>query len=249
MGAEPEELRRRLGRYAIGTSRELDALAEMASGEQVLAAVVAVRDRRGWVALATDRGLRLARRPRVFGRSRSAAFEWRDLSGVRSGPQRVDLQFGPETVKLIATQPHDEFVRLVEAARAHGAGGAKPSVEELRELAHTKLGKLVTFGWEAAIDGLPDRLEEGERVERLAAATLGFYGLLVLTDRRLLLLDVALRSAREQLWEVPRSEIADAELDGPGLRLLLSDDREVTLTEFVPPARRDEFAAVLAARE
>jgi hypothetical protein len=62
----------------------------------------------------------------------------------------------------------------------------------------------VTFGSEAAIDGLPDRLEDGERVERLATATLGFHGLLVLTDRRLLLLDVALRSARERLWEVPR---------------------------------------------
>ena len=194
--------------------------------------------------VATDAGLRLARRP-WLGRGRAWRFDWRDLSAVRSGPSRVLLTFGDREVSLAAAGPQHEFVRLLETARAHVEGPEKPSVEEIRELARKKLGRLMTFGFEAAIEGLPDRLEPGERVERLAGAKHGFSGLLALTDRRLLLLDVTLRRADERLWAVPRAGIRAAEPIGGGLRLLLSEQEDVTLTEFLPPERRDEFAAVL----
>ena len=105
---------------------------------------------------------------------------------------------------------------------------------------------MLTFGFEATIDGLPDRLQTGERVERLAGATGGFAGLLVLTDRRLLLLDVTLRRASERLWELDRSAIRTVERVDGGLRLGLLDG-EARLRHFLPPERRDEFAAVLTA--
>ena len=237
----------RLGRYALGGSRDVRAVTELAAGEELKAAVVAIWRRRGWVAVATDVGLRLARRPRILGRRRACTFAWRDLTAVRSGAQRVVMSFGDAEVRLIAAAPHDEFVRLIETARRHQHGGEKPSVEELRELAKRKLGRMMTFGLEAAIDGLPDRLEPGERVERLAGATLDFAGLLVLTDRRLLLLGVTFRQANERIWAVPRSSIRSVEPVEDGLRLLAEPD-EVTLTDFFPPERRDEFAVVLYGR-
>jgi hypothetical protein len=114
-------------------------------------------------------------------------------------------------------------------------------------MAKTKLGRLGAFGFEATIDGLPDRLEPGERIERMAGATLGFRGLLVLTDRRLLLLDVTLRRANERIWAVPRTSIQNVEPIRKGLRLVLQGQDDVRLTDFVLPGRRDEFAAVLHA--
>ena len=239
-----ESATERLGRYAIGSARDVRAVSELAAGEELRAVVVAIWGRRGWVALATDAGLRLARHPRLFGRRRDCAFDWRDLTTISSGPQRVVMTFGERSVSLTAACPHDEFVRLIETARDHLEGDEKPSVDELRELAKRKIGRLMTFGFEAAIDGLPDRLEPGERVERLGGATLGFSGLLVLTDRRLLLLDVTLRRANERTWDVRRSSLRAAEPVEGGLRLRLAEG-DVTLTQFVPPERRDEFAVVL----
>ena len=241
-----ELLKQRLGRYALGASRDVEAVAELAVGENIAAVAIAVWQRRGWVVVATDAGLRLARRPRLFGRARRVTFEWDELSAVSSGPQRVALTFGDTEVSLVASGPHDEFVRLIEAARGRLGAGEKPSVEDLRALAKLKLGRVLAFGFEASIDGLPDRLDAGERVERLAGATGEFAGLLVLTDRRLLLLDVTLRRANERLWDLDRSAIRSAERVAEGLRLIQRDD-ETTLTDFVPPERRDEFAAVLTA--
>ena len=238
-------LRQRLGRHAITASRDVKAVAELAAGEQLRAVVVAVWQRRAWVVVATDTGLRLARRPRIFGRGRAYAFQWRDLTEATSGSARFMMRFGEQEVSLVAAGPHDEFVRLIETARAHHEGDRKPFVAEIRELATRKLGRVVAFGWEAAIEGLPDRLAPGERIDRVAAATLDFHGLLVLTDRRLLLLNVALRRANERMWEIPRTSILTAEPVDDGLRLLLSGHDDVTLREFVPPERRYEFAAVL----
>lgn len=165
---------------------------------------------------------------------------------MQSGPQRVAMSFGDTEVDLIAAGPHDEFVRLLEAARAR-TGGAGPSIEEIRELARRKLGRLSAFGFEATIDGLPDRLEAGERVERLAGATIEFDGLLVLTDRRLLLIDTGtLRRANERCWEVDRGHIRAARREDDGIRLSLADG-ETAITAFRPPERLDEFAAVLDA--
>jgi hypothetical protein len=243
----PEALRERLGGHALGGSRDVRAAAELAAGEQLEAVVIAYSQRHGWVVVATDVGLRLARRPRFFGRGRDRSLDWRHLTAVRSGPQRVAMSFEGDELKLAAACPHREFVRLIETARRHVGGGEKPSVAEIRELASKKLGRLPAFGFEAAIEGLPDRLEPGERVDRLAVATLGFRGLLVLTDRRLLLLDITLRRENERSWDVPRSSIRTAERAGAGLRLVLGEQDAVTLTEFVPPERRDELAAVLSA--
>lgn len=243
----PDALSRRLGAHAIGASRDVRAVAELAAAEELMAVVIALWRRRGWVVVATDLGLRLARRPRVLGRARECSFDWGDLIAVRSGPQRVVMSFAGRDVSLRAASPHDEFVRLIETARAHEGGDRKPSVDEIREMAKTKLGRLMAFGFEAAIDGLPDRLAPGESVQRLAGATLDFAGLLVLTDRRLLLVDVTLREAKERLWDVTRTSIRAAEPVDDGLRLRLSDDDQVTLTAFLPPERRDEFAVVLNA--
>jgi hypothetical protein len=236
-----EELGARLGGYRLSVPRELDALARATADEELRAVVHGVWRWKGWVAVATDGGLYMARRPRVLGRARDRSWRWSDLRDLRSGGSlSVDLDFGEEVVELRFLGPHDEFVALLEAAR----GPTETSVEALRELARVKLGKTLAFGYEATIDGLPDRLAPDERVERLAVGTLDFTGMLVVTDRRLLLVDVGIRAQR--IWETPRGAIRRLELaDDNGLRLTLEDD-VVTISEIVPLDRRDELAAVLA---
>jgi hypothetical protein len=235
-----EELRARLGLYGLMAGRELDALAAASSGASLEAVVYCVWQWKGWIAVATDSGLLMSRRPRVFGRRRDVAWRWSELRSVRSGGAlSVDLDFGTERVELRFMGPHDEFVALLDAAR----GPSETTTEELRALARTKLGSSLAFGYEATIDGLRDRLEPDERVERLAVATLEFTGLLVLTDRRLLLIEVGVRSERR--WEAARADVRGAEpVDYSALRLALGPDA-VTLTGFTPADRRDEFAAVL----
>ena len=235
-----EELRARLGFYALMSGRELDALAAATAGESLAAVVYTVRDWRGWIAAATDGGLYLSRRPRVFGRGGDESWRWDELVSMRSGGTlSVDLDFGAERVELRFMGPHDEYVALLEAARGPG----EVTTEEIRELARTKLGSRLAFGYEATIDGLRDRLAPDERVDRLAVATAEFTGLLVVTDRRLLLLDVGVRSRRA--WEAPRAEIRGLELVEPdGLRLTF-DSEAVTFTAVTPADRRDELAAVL----
>ena len=83
-----------------------------------------------------------------------------------------------------------------------------------------------------------------EWAQALAGATLEFEGLLVVTDRRLLLLNAPFRRVNQRLWSIPRSSILRAEPVDEGLRLVLVDG-EVTLTDFLPPDRRDELVAVL----
>ena len=216
-----EELRARLGPYGLMARRELDALAMATAGEALAAVVYAVWRWKGWIGAATDGGLYLSRRPRLFGRGRDVAWRWSELRRVRSGGAlSVDLDFGDERVELRFMGPHDEFVALLEAARGPG----EVTTEEIRELARTKLGSRLAFGYEATIDGLRDRLEPDERVERLAVAKLDFTGLLLVTDRRLLLLDVGVRAQRR--WEAPRDEIRRLELVEPfGLRLTFGDRR------------------------
>ena len=70
------------------------------------------------------------------------------------GTLSVDLDFGTERVELRFMGPHDEYVALLEAARGPG----EVTTEEIRELARTKLGSRLAFGYEATIDGLRDRL-------------------------------------------------------------------------------------------
>jgi hypothetical protein len=242
-GPVREELRRRLGRAGIGSSRYVDAVAELVDGEAVAAAVVTVWQRRGWVAVATDAGLRLARRPRLLGRSRSHAFGWGELTEIATGPERVSLVFGAERVDLLGGAPHGELILLVDEARSH-IDADKPTLQELRELARLKLGRLLAIGFEPTVEALPDRLEPGEQVQRLATATVDFNGLLVLTDRRLVLVDTTIRRTGERWWELHRDAIREAEPVERGLRLVL-EDGDVTVTDFLPAERLEEFAAVL----
>jgi hypothetical protein len=242
-GPARADLRRRLGRAGIGSRRHVDAVAELVEGEAVVAAVVTVWQRRGWVAAATDVGLRLARRPRLLGRGRSHAFDWDDLTEIATGPERVSLVFGPERVDLLGGTPHDELVLLVDEARSR-LDADKPRLQELRELARRKLGRLLAIGFEPTVEALPDRLEPGEQVQRLATATIDFNGLLVLTDRRLLLVDTTIRRTGERWWELDRDAIRETAPVERGLRLVV-EEGEVTVTDFLPAERLDEFAAVL----
>ena len=237
-------LKQRLGRLASATRREVRALAPLVEGEEIQAVVFALWNKQGWIVAATDGGLRLARRPRL-GRARDVKAAWSDLTDVRAGSQRVDLGFGRLEVRLSFVQPHDEFVHLVEAARRRVPGGAGDvTVAELRELARRKLGRMLAFAHESAIEALPDRLEPDERVERLATATVGFKGLLAVTNRRVLLFEPGFRAAGERLWTAERREITGAEPAGDGLRLELSSGT-VVLEDVLPLERRDELLAVL----
>ena len=197
---------------------------------------------------ATDRGLHLARRPLVLGSAAHEAFTWDTLTAVRSGPQRLDLTVDGEQVALSAVGPHERLVALVEAARARLPGAAvRPTVEELRRLARTKLGRFAAFANEASVEALPDLLEEGEVVQRMAQATLDFTGLLVVTDRRVLLVLPTLRRAGDRLWSVPREEVLGAEQDEAAVRLYLVTG-PVVLKDVAPHERAAELVTVLGRR-
>jgi hypothetical protein len=244
MDERRRELSERLGRWGTGAGRELDALARATAGERLVAAVYGARRRRAWIIAATERGLHLSRRPRLLGRDASASWEWSELREVRAGPQRVELVFGDETVELRLLAPHREFVRLIDAARQAASGSSEGiRTEDLRELAKRKLGRTLAYGYEATIDSLPDRLLDGERVERVAVATLDFTGLLAVTDRRVLLFDMGLRG-RERFWEVDRDQVLGAEPVDEGLRIDLRSG-EVTFRGVLPDERREELAAAL----
>ena len=245
MADRRQELRERLGRWGTAAGRELDALTAATAGEQVAAAVYGVWRRRGWIVVATDAALHMSRRPRIFGRDRTTSWPWSELREVRAGAQRVDLVFGDRTLELNLISPHREFVQLADAARnAMPGSDVEVRTEELRELAKRKLGRTLAFGFEGSIDSLADRLVHGEHVERLATARLDFDGLLVVTNRRVILFDVGVRRGKERLWEVDRGRIRGAEATGDGLRLDL-DSGPVTFTAMLPDERREELAAAL----
>ena len=66
--------------------------------------------------------------------------------------------------------------------------------------------------------------------------------MLVVTDRRVLLVDRGLRA--ERFWDARRDDIRKLELVEGGLRLSFADGG-ITFTEVLPADRRDELAAVL----
>ena len=184
------------------------------------------------------------RRPRWFGRPRDEHFDWADLTAVQSAAQRVELTFGDRTLRF-AVSPHDELVRLLDAARRRLAGAnAGVTVEEIRALTQRDLGRLLTVGFEPVIDALPDRLEPDESVERVAGATLESSGLLVITDRRVMLFSVRVRFERERVWSVTRREIRSAVPVENGLWLDLGD-QAVILTDIVPAKRLPDLLADL----
>ena len=177
MEERQRELAERLGRYRTWGGPELRALAEATGGEPLVAALVATWNLRGWMVAATARSLHLSRRPRIMGRKRNLSWDWSDLREMRTGASRVDLAFPDETLELRLMAPHAEFVTLIDNAReASAVPTPEMRIEELRELAKVKVGRLLTASFEAAIDSLGDHLRPGERVERLTAATLDFEG-------------------------------------------------------------------------
>jgi hypothetical protein len=239
LNARRDELHDRLDRYSrFGSGPELDRLSAATEGQELVAAFACVWRWKGWVGAATDAGLYLARNPKLLGRSRFRSWRWADLSSVRTGAtMSVALTFGSEQVDLKLLS-HDEFVALLGVAR----GPVETSSSKLRELARLKLGKSLAFGYEATIDALPDRLEPDERAERLAIATAEFTGMLVVTDRRVLLVDRGLRA--ERFWEAPRSTIRGLALTDAGFTLEL-ESGAIEFREVLPLDRRDELVAVL----
>ena len=245
METRRHELEERLGRWRTAAGRELEALTDATAGEEVAAAVYAAWRRRAWIVVATERGLHMSRRPRVFGRNRDVFRPWSELRGVNVSAQRLSLEFADETIELSTVAPQRELARLADTARDAVAGARETTRgEDLRELAEIKLGRLLAYGLQAPITSLPDHLLDGERVERLASARLDFDGLLVVTDRRVILCDVKMQPGKERVWEVPRGDVMGAEAVGDGLRLELRSGA-VTFTRVLPDDRRDELAAAL----
>ena len=245
MEERQRELAERLGGYRTGAGPELRALVEATAGEPLAAAVIGVWRKRGWVVVATARSLHMSRQPRVMGRKRTLTWAWSDLREMRTGAGRVDFAFPDETLELRVLAPHAEFVRLIDTAReASSVPTPEMRIEELRELAKVKLGRILTAASEAAIDSLGDQLLPGERVERLATATLDFDGMLVVTDRRLLLTRVGLKRDNDRFWETGRDQIVGAAEVDNGLRVDLRDG-PVTFADVLPEERRGELAAAL----
>jgi hypothetical protein len=249
IGASASEaaIRARIGRWDTGAGRDIRALAELVVGERLSVAAVAVWKRRGWVVAATDRGLRMTRRPWLFGRPVDERFAWGDLTSVWSGGMdRVELVFGERSVELVAVTPRDEYLRLLEMARRQVYGDdGRSSVDEIRRLAQETLGRFTSTGEDSAIDGLPDRLEPGERVAALATAKHGFSGLLAVTQSRVILLHVPMRAGTARLWTADRQDIRAAEVSGTGVRLDTTSG-QVRLEGILPNDRLDELASLLS---
>ena len=234
-----EEIRTRLGRVSFGGGRDIRGVAALIGDEELHAAVIVWWRRRGWVAVATDVGLRLSWRSAILGRPADARFAWSGLERIRAHGFATRLQFGAERLTMLG--PPSEEARLVDTARrAKGADVA--SAVELRGLARRKLGSFLAATHAPDVMTLPDRLQPGERVERLAIAELHFAGLLLLTDRRLILTRAG--AGDDGWWEVPRTDIALAEPVGDDLRMVVAG-REVVLRRLLPPDRLAEFAVAV----
>lgn len=112
--------------------------------------------------------------------------------------------------------------------------------EDVRALARAALGRWRTLELDAAIVALPERLDDGEEVEQVASAVLGFNGLLVLTDRRVLLFARPPRDGGQE-WSVHRLWIRAAEAVDDELRLDCGVER-VTLQQVQPVEARAGLA-------
>ena len=243
-----DEVRDRLGVYRVGERRAIAAVVELLAEEQLEAVGAGMWEWRGWVVVATDGGLRLVRRPRVFGRARDERFDWADLTAVRSRTAGTGLTFtfGDREIALSGLGPPAEFARLLDAARGRLARKtAGVTVEEIRSLAQRELGRLRTVMLDPVIADLPDQLETGERVLQVAGATLGTSGLLVITDRRVLLSATA-SVGSGHVWSVARRDIwSAAAAVEHGLRFDTGEEAFM-LTSITPAQRRFELADLLA---
>ncbi len=235
-----DEIRTRLGRLAFGGGRDIRGVCALIGDEPLRAAVVVWWRRRGWVAVATHAGLRLSWRSAILGRPADARFAWSELEHVEAHDFSTRLHFGEQRLTMVG--PPSEEARLVDTARrAKGADVA--SAVELRELARRKLGRFLAATHDPDLLMLPERLQPQERVERFAIAELHFPGLLVLTDRRLILMKPS-AGDRDGWWEISRADVALAEPVDGDLRMVVAG-REVVLRKLLPPDRLAEFAVAV----
>jgi hypothetical protein len=230
-----------MGALRLGARRELRLLGEqLGEAEEVRAMGLATYERRSTLVAATDRGVHLVRRPRL-GRRVARLLPWEALESVDATPSLLALTFAGEIVELRFVVPYVAFRRLADVTRRQLGDG--PSRDALDALARRKLGRTLTYAHRNELDLLADRLEDGEEPQRLASARLEFEGLLVVTDRRVLLVKAALRRGRERLWSVARADVRGAEPTETGLRLHLADE-PVELRDVAPADRREELLAV-----
>lgn len=243
-GRTIDQIRDRLGKYRIGEARAIEVAAELVDGQRLDAVGGAIWGKRGWVLVASDGGVWMARHQR-FGHARHEHFDWADLIGVDSAQERVELTFGDRALRCFILPP-DERIRLLEAARRHLAGVDRSEMaDEVRTVVSRDLGRIAAYRFAPTIDGVPERLEPGEHAERAAAATLDFSGLLLVTDRRVLLLgDVGVRFGRQRVWSVARRDVRGAWLVDQGLALDLGDN-EATLTQINPAGLQLDLLADL----
>ncbi|MBE2316536.1 hypothetical protein DVA67_011155 [Solirubrobacter sp. CPCC 204708] len=242
--ATVEELRTRLRVYRWGQGRAAKALATRFALQPIDAVTSGLWRGRGWLAAASPAGLELLRRPWVMGRARDVRFPWRELTAVETGGSGMSLRltFGEREVRLAALGPPDEYARFVDAARRHLPGHEAPSMaaEDVRAAARAALGRWRTLELDASIVALPEQLEPDEKVELIASAVRDFSGLLVLTDRRLLLLNREPRRPPRE-WSAHRSWIKAVHVVEGGLELDLGVET-VALTVVRPDERIEELA-------
>ncbi|MDA0178726.1 hypothetical protein OJ997_00340 [Solirubrobacter phytolaccae] len=253
----PDQLKTRLRIYRFGQRRSLNALAERFADEPIDAVTSGLWRRRGWLAAASPAGVELIRRPYLAGRARDVHFPWSELTAVETGGSGMSLtlRFQGRDVRLGALGPPDEYARFVDTARGHLPGAAvETAARDVRAEVRAALGRWATFELDAAIVALPERLEPGEVVEGVAAATLDFRGLLVVTDRRVLLLGRAPGQALRE-WSTHRSWVRAADVVEDGLRLdlgvevvqlaqVLPEDARAALADLIsPPAPAPEARA------
>ena len=240
---EREEIRERLAIYRFGQRRAINAVAKRFAGAMPEAVGGCIWRRRGWLAVATGDGLELVRRPWVFGRPLDRHYPWAELTAYETGSSGMSLRltFGEREVRLNGIGPPKEYTRFVDAVRRRLGGGAvETSAEDIRASAHRALGGRRTLELDAAIVALPDLLDPGETVEQVAAATLGAEGLLVITDRRVLLTTRAI-GVDSRDWSVHRSWIRTVDVLEDGLRLDLGIET-VVLDRVRPAEQRHELA-------
>ena len=218
--------------------------AAVGPAEHVATLAIGMLGRRGQLVAATEDRLLLLWKGRLTRRERINEFSWGTLTAVDAHALAITFHFN-RPVKLTGITPARGYDALLAMAHARlQRDAADPS--DLRELAERKLGgRLAVLGWDNELRMLPNLIQAGETVQRLAIATAGFEGLLALTDRRLVLLRGALRAGNEQVLEVARADVRRVTQTDTGLRLELAHG-EVELEGVTPPARRDELFAVLA---
>ena len=250
-GRTGDEIRGRLGIQRLGQPRAVDALARVVEGERLDVVCVVARGVWDWSLVATDAGVWLARRPRVFGRARDDHFAWDELTAVNSRNQCVELVFGERTLRVTVVSQR-EHGRLLDAARRHLSGvDVGTTMEGLRGLVADDLGRRGRVEFALTLEHAAMRLQTGECVERVARASLDFSGLLLVTDLRLLLLEDSILG-EPRAWSLPRHEIRSATLvtggvcldvDGPSVTLSLAADAALGVVSALLPDAASEHAA------